>query len=253
MSRGAGGWNGVAEPRPRFHERELSQRRPAAGVGAVDRRGRLVHDRHPGQVRHHRREWLAPRVAGRHAVPRGAPTRPGRAHVQRRDSRPPRAAGLPLGSGMVARLLAIPPARRQLLMDLKRTLVIAPHPDDESIAAGGLLQRAIAGGGDVHVIVVTDGDNNPWPLRYLKKKVRVTDADRAEWGALRREESRRALATIGVPSTAATFLGFPDRLLTRMARRGDARVRDSIAAAIEAFSPSLLVIPSAFDLHPDHR
>jgi len=138
-------------------------------------------------------------------------------------------------------------------MDLKRTLVIAPHPDDESIAAGGLLQRAIAGGGDVHVIVVTDGDNNPWPLRYLKKKVRVTDADRAEWGALRREESRRALATLGVPSNASTFLGYPDRLLTTMARRGDLRVRDAIASAIESFSPSLLVIPSAFDLHPDHR
>jgi len=136
-------------------------------------------------------------------------------------------------------------------MDLTRTLVIAPHPDDESIAAGGLLQRAIAAGAEARVIVVTDGDNNPWPLRYLKKKVRVTDADRAEWGALRREESRRALSALGVPSAA--FLGYPDRLLTTMARSGDLRVRDSIAAAIDDFSPSLLVIPSAFDLHPDHR
>jgi LmbE family N-acetylglucosaminyl deacetylase len=138
-------------------------------------------------------------------------------------------------------------------MDLNRTLVIAPHPDDESIAAGGLLQRAIAAGGEVHVVVVTDGENNPWPVRYLKKKMRVNDADRAEWGTLRREESRRALAALGVPATASTFLGYPDRLLTTMARRGDLRVRDSIAAAIESFAPSLLVIPSAFDLHPDHR
>jgi len=138
-------------------------------------------------------------------------------------------------------------------MDLNRTLVIAPHPDDESIAAGGLLQRAIASGGEVRVIVVTDGENNPWPIRYLKKKVRIDDFDRAEWGALRREESRRALATLGVPPAASTFLAYPDRLLTTMARRGDLRVRDAIAAAIEAFAPSLLVIPSAFDLHPDHR
>jgi len=136
-------------------------------------------------------------------------------------------------------------------MDLTRTLVIAPHPDDESIAAGGLLQRAVAAGGEARAIVVTDGDNNPWPLRYLKKKVRIGDADRAEWGALRREESRRALAVLDVPS--ATFLGYPDRLLTTMARRGDLRVRDAITAAIDDFSPSLLIIPSAFDLHPDHR
>ena len=138
-------------------------------------------------------------------------------------------------------------------MDLNRTLVIAPHPDDESIAAGGLLQRAIAAGGEVRVIVVTDGDNNPWPIRYLKKKVHINDADRAEWGALRREESCRALATLGVPVTASTFLAFPDRLLTTMARRGDLRVRDAIAESIESFAPSLLVVPSAFDLHPDHR
>jgi LmbE family N-acetylglucosaminyl deacetylase len=138
-------------------------------------------------------------------------------------------------------------------MDLNRTLVIAPHPDDESIAAGGLLQRAIAAGGEVRVIVVTDGENNPWPVRYLKKKVRVNDADRAEWGALRREESRRALVMLGVPVSATSFLGYPDRLLTTMARRGDRRVRDAISTAIEGFVPSLLVVPSAFDLHPDHR
>ena len=121
------------------------------------------------------------------------------------------------------------------------------------MAAGGLLQRALAAGAEVGVIVVTDGDNNPWPVRYLKKKVHVNDADRAEWGALRREESRRALTTLRVPASASAFLGYPDRLLTTMARRGDLRVRDALAAAIDAFSPSLLVVPSAFDLHPDHR
>jgi LmbE family N-acetylglucosaminyl deacetylase len=134
-----------------------------------------------------------------------------------------------------------------------RTLVIAPHPDDESIATGGLLQRAIAEGGDVRIVFVTDGDNNPWPLRYLKKKLRITDADRAEWGALRREESRRALAALGIPLSSAIFLGFPDRRLIGMVRAGDLRVRDALATVINEFEPSLLVLPSAFDLHADHR
>lgn len=134
-----------------------------------------------------------------------------------------------------------------------RTLVIAPHPDDESIAAGGLLQRAVAGGAEVRVIFVTDGENNPWPLRYLKKKLIINDADRAEWGALRREESRRALNMLRVPAASATFLGFPDRLLTTLARAGDLRARNALTAAIDEFAPTLLVVPSAFDLHPDHR
>jgi len=103
-----------------------------------------------------------------------------------------------------------------MALALDRTLVIAPHPDDESIAAGGLLQRAIAAGGEVRVVFVTDGDNNPWPLRYLKKKLWIT-------------------------------------MLLRMVRAGDLRARDALAGIIEAFSPSTLVLPSAFDLHSDHR
>lgn len=134
-----------------------------------------------------------------------------------------------------------------------RTLVIAPHPDDESIAAGGLLQRAVAAGGEVQVVFVTDGDNNPWPLRYLKKKLRISDADHAEWGALRREESRRGLAALGVPPSSAIFLGYPDTMLLRMARAGDLRARDALAGIIDTFSPSLVVLPSVFDLHADHR
>lgn len=134
-----------------------------------------------------------------------------------------------------------------------RTLIIAPHPDDESIAAGGLLQRAVAAGGEVRIVFVTDGDNNPWPLRYLKKKLRISDADHAEWGALRRQESQRALAKLGVPPGSTIFLGFPDRLLTKMARAGDLRAREALGAAIDEFAPTLLVVPSAFDLHADHR
>ena len=142
-----------------------------------------------------------------------------------------RAAGLPLGAGVCARLLAVPPARSRLLMDLNRTLVIAPHPDDESIAAGGLLQRAIAAGGEVRVVVVTDGDNNPWPLRYLKKKAADHRCRSRGMGQRCAARSRAARwQRLGVPLDRSTFLGYPDRLLTTMARGGDLRVRDAIAA-----------------------
>jgi LmbE family N-acetylglucosaminyl deacetylase len=135
----------------------------------------------------------------------------------------------------------------------ERTLIVAPHPDDDAIAAGGLIQRAIAAGGEVRIVFVTDGENNPWPLRYLKKKLRVSDADLAEWGALRRMESLRGLAALGAQQETAIFLAYPDTMLTRMARAGDLRVRHSLAAAIDGFAPSLLVLPSSFDLHADHR
>lgn len=136
---------------------------------------------------------------------------------------------------------------------LDRTLILAPHPDDESIAAGGLLQRVVAANGAARVVFITDGDNNPWPLRYLKKKWRISDADRAEWGALRRDESRRALAALGAFNAEAVFLGYPDRALTSLARNGGAAVESALHAIVEAFAPTLVVIPSSFDLHADHR
>nr|MBP6330775.1 PIG-L family deacetylase [Dokdonella sp.] len=41
-----------------------------------------------------------------------------------------------------------------------RVLVLAPHPDDEVLATGGLIQQALAAGAALRVIVATDGDNN---------------------------------------------------------------------------------------------
>src|SRR6476646_4479916 len=40
-----------------------------------------------------------------------------------------------------------------------RMLVFAPHPDDEVLAAGGLIQQVREGGGTVHVVYLTSGDS----------------------------------------------------------------------------------------------
>jgi len=76
---------------------------------------------------------------------------------------------------------------------LDRAMIIAPHPDDDVIAAGGLIQRIVAGGGEVSVVYVTDGENNPWPQRYMKRKWSIGPEDRAEWGAMRRREALASL------------------------------------------------------------
>ena len=43
-----------------------------------------------------------------------------------------------------------------------RVLVLAPHPDDESLACGGIIQRALARGARVRIVFLTYGDNNEW-------------------------------------------------------------------------------------------
>ena len=134
----------------------------------------------------------------------------------------------------------------------RRVLVLAAHPDDESLAAGGLLQRAVALGATVHVVFATDGENNPWPQRVLERRWRIGPRERARWGARRRAEARAALGTLGVPLACATFLHLPDQGLTPLLLQADGRATGLLADAVAAVRPTLLVAPSGSDRHPDH-
>jgi LmbE family N-acetylglucosaminyl deacetylase len=138
-------------------------------------------------------------------------------------------------------------------LPLDRTLIIAPHPDDDSIAAGGLIQRVHSAGGVLHVLLVTDGENNEWPQRWHERKWFITAADRVRWGAMRRREALAALKILGVEPGSATFLAYPDQKTATLLRGGDVRLRDDLMAAIRAFRPTLIVAPSLFDVHSDHR
>ncbi len=131
-----------------------------------------------------------------------------------------------------------------------RTLVVAPHPDDESIGAGALIAEIVERGGSVRVVFMTNGDNNPWPQRLARRRLRVSAHDQLQWGRLRRAEARRALSTLGLPPRSATFLGLPDDRLAALDRD---MIANRIAANLREFQPSLLVVPSIDDFHPDHR
>lgn len=136
---------------------------------------------------------------------------------------------------------------------MQRVLIIAPHPDDEAVAAGGLIQQTLAGGGTVRVAFLTDGERNPWPQRAMLRKWRITAADRAAWAALRRREAVASLVALGAGEADAAFLGFPDSTLGVMAAAGDVRATEALTAIASAFDPTLIVSPSALDLHADHR
>lgn len=133
-----------------------------------------------------------------------------------------------------------------------RLLVLAPHPDDESLAAGGLIQRALAYGVPVCVVFVTDGENNPWPQRALERRVWIGPHERGAWGARRRDEADAALRALGAGAVEVIRLGWPDGGVTW-------RLVDDAAASIAAFRtlvenarPTLLVLPDLADRHPDH-
>src|SRR5512132_1300994 len=134
-----------------------------------------------------------------------------------------------------------------------RVLVLAPHPDDEAIGAGGLIQRVIARGGEVCAVFITAGESNPWPQRLAYRRWKITHEQREQWGALRCGEATTSLRTLGASSDCALFLRHPDQQIAAMARGGDQTIADELRAILRDYEPALLVTPSAQDLHADHR
>ncbi|HEU5153239.1 MAG TPA: PIG-L family deacetylase [Gemmatimonadales bacterium] len=131
-------------------------------------------------------------------------------------------------------------------------MVVAPHPDDESLATGGVLQQARADNAEVRILMVTSGDNNPWVQRLVEHRVSIGPADRRRWAERRQAEARASLECLGLPQDAIRFLNYPDQGLTPMLKAGDDGLVDRLEEEIEDFRPTLLLSPSPADLHPDH-
>jgi LmbE family N-acetylglucosaminyl deacetylase len=121
----------------------------------------------------------------------------------------------------------------------RRTLVIAPHADDETLGVGGTMARLTAAGAVVHAAVVCDG-------RYSQSSKVYTAAQIA---AMREVEMVEACAVLGVPAQRVHQLRFEDR----HADRNPARLREEIARLIESTRPEQVFSPFGVDGHPDHR
>lgn len=133
-----------------------------------------------------------------------------------------------------------------------RLLVVAPHPDDETIATGVLIQQVRAAGGDVHILLLTAGDNNPWPQRWLERRLRIGGNDRQRWGRRRYAELQQALHDLDVPQTALHSLGWPDMGVTGYLLESTAAAVAELTAQIVQCRPNLIALPALDDRHPDH-
>lgn len=125
-----------------------------------------------------------------------------------------------------------------LLPDGRRAVVVAPHPDDEVLAVGGLLRQWAGAGRTLKVLGVTDGEagvpeGDPTPPDSL--------------AATRRQERRQGLARLGLPADAIHPLGLPD---------GGVTLHEG--ALVQALLPLLQPGDRVFttwrhDGHPDHE
>jgi N-acetyl-1-D-myo-inositol-2-amino-2-deoxy-alpha-D-glucopyranoside deacetylase len=81
-----------------------------------------------------------------------------------------------------------------------RLLCVHPHPDDESIACGGLIARAVQAGHDVHVVTCTGGEEG--------ENQSGIDLEGRAMADVRRDEMAAAIAALGGPAHA--WLGYRD-------------------------------------------
>ena len=160
-------------------------------------------------------------------------------------------------------------------------LVIAPHPDDEILCCAGVIQRVLRAGGRVSVVWITSGDAS-FLGRLLVEHGLPGQTNKARaLGVRRMSEARAATARLGVPAAGQLFLGYPDRgvlgllgayrrspytstatgaaavpyaaaLFPGHSYTGESLQRD-LAAVLEQVRPTLILVPSPRDSHPDHR
>jgi LmbE family N-acetylglucosaminyl deacetylase len=91
----------------------------------------------------------------------------------------------------------------------KAVVYISPHPDDVELACGALMRRTLERGLSTKYICVTDGD----PLDRYGGNAVVRNRLGKHYSCIRRAESRRALARLGLNLCDAIYWTFPDLAL----------------------------------------
>lgn len=159
-------------------------------------------------------------------------------------------------------------------------LVVAPHPDDETLCCAGIIQRVVRAGGRASVVWITSGDASELDLLLIEKSLFASPQRARDLAGRRMREARTASARLGVPAAGQLFLGYPDRGVLRLLTdhratpytsgftgaaavpypealfaghpyTGESLERD-FAAVLERTRPTLILAPSPRDSHPDH-
>lgn len=114
-----------------------------------------------------------------------------------------------------------------------RVLVLAPHPDDETLGCAGVMVKHLRAGDEVRVVFVTDGS-----------KSRAMGLTGDAMAIQRQGEAAKAMRALGV--TDWEWLGLCEREWELA--QGEARLR----MVWSEFEPELVYAPSQVDFHPEH-
>jgi LmbE family N-acetylglucosaminyl deacetylase len=115
-----------------------------------------------------------------------------------------------------------------------RTIVVAPHPDDEVLGAGGTLLRRKSEGAKIAWLIMTE--------------ISIESGWSAEKVAQRKHEQEKISDVFGFESVFE--LRFPTTRLDQIPRSDLVK---AVSGVFDSFLPSEVFIPHPSDIHSDHR
>jgi LmbE family N-acetylglucosaminyl deacetylase len=122
------------------------------------------------------------------------------------------------------------------LADVTSAVIVAAHPDDEVLGAGGLISALAAAGARLRLVAITDGEGS-----------HLGHADPVALARRRVAESAGALRALGADGTEVIRLGLPDSGLTDH----EGQLITRLAPLVAGFDVCLA--PWVRDMHPDHE
>jgi LmbE family N-acetylglucosaminyl deacetylase len=138
---------------------------------------------------------------------------------------------------------ALPFASLDQLFGRRGLVVVAPHPDDESLGCGGLVATAVAERRPIRIVIVSDGtgshpNSRTWPAPRLRD--------------LREAEARQAMQELGGDPDHLIFLRLPDRFVPARGAAAETAT-DAIVRAACSIDAAGLFVTWRHDPHGDHQ
>ena len=117
---------------------------------------------------------------------------------------------------------------------MSRVLVIAPHPDDETLGCGGTLFKHKANNDDIFWFIVTGiSADTGWPVDKVKKREKSINNVKKNYGFSQ-------VFNLQLPSTRLDILPFSDLI-------------GEITNVYKEISPEIIYMPFNHDVHTDHQ
>lgn len=163
----------------------------------------------------------------------------------------------------------------------QKVLILSPHPDDETLCCGGMIQQAQAAGAKVYVAWMTAGDGFEFDAILTQRVADPSPQDMQKLGNTRAEEAKQAVSVLGIPPERTFMLGYPDGGLFHLfttnydepftAKHTETNrvyvqgalvqghpftgrnLETDINTVLDRVKPDLVLAPAPQDFHPDHH